>query len=719
MGEMAGSMLDAGGGRDELKTQFMTREGTYHLMTLAEYSRPNRVGYANQANNTSAPVKVSFVNSGSSDPDASGGEKIAFNYGRELFVYPYKGVRKAADLTKPMDKRVYKGTCPTCHDFGPPGCLKAENADVIPLLVGFSGGQVQLIDPARKELSRLYNEERLIDKTRVSCLKWAPGRGDTFLVSHASGQLYTYQADLECGTLPPQYVLHKGGEGFTGFTSKAKPANKNPVYRCSIGSGPINEFVFSPCGAYLATVSQDGMLRVFHFDTMELVGCARSYFGGLLCVCWSPDGKYIVTGGEDDLVTVYSFHEKRVVVRGQGHRSWVSVVSFDLYNLAYGDVPDGLDFSGSDDEGSSCNGAPNQGMASGNSINSPSTLHRVTGSLPCDSPGQPGPSGAAGPSGPTLHTHAGGISRGQRGHPTRTGPGLPEVSVPPQEPSKTSPTSPLMSVDDPQSPSVNPAKSNSSSAVTCYRFGSVGQDTLICLWDLTEDFLKKSTVKSRSTDQSGPTGKSGVVPGGQMSHSNSVTSKDSGLVVTDTSSSNHSSGASSHSSDTGKASSTSSLTHKLASLGLGGSKAGTQSDGKPEKAEKEHKRTFSLPGRGGGGSKERRDRGDSGQGSSKGAKGDQGSSHQADMNKDDGLGWAGCPRLCDTPMLEPVVTKKIAHERLTSLVFREECIVTACQDGYVCTWARPGRGQAGGGNTSSHCSASPTPINQGGTGTIV
>ena len=71
----------------------------------------------------------------------------------------------------------------------------------------------------------------------------------------------------------------------------------------------------------------------------------------------------------------------------------------------------------------------------------------------------------------------------------------------------------------------------------------------------------------------------------------------------------------------------------------------------------------------------------------------------------------GCPRLCDTPILEPVVTKKIAHERsvtqhvlshhnptyfrLTSLVFREECIVTACQDGYVCTWARPGMQGAG------------------------
>ena len=30
---------------EELKTQFMTREGIYRLMTLSEYSRPNRVGY--------------------------------------------------------------------------------------------------------------------------------------------------------------------------------------------------------------------------------------------------------------------------------------------------------------------------------------------------------------------------------------------------------------------------------------------------------------------------------------------------------------------------------------------------------------------------------------------------------------------------------------------------------------------------------------------------
>ena len=166
----------AGPGDPELKTQFMTREGTYRLMTLAEYSRPNRVGYANNAG-AGAPVRVSFVNV-PNDED----ERIAFNFGREIFVYPYKGLRKAADLTKPIDKRVYKGTFPTCHDFGvntinteavtynhvqnseasvssPSSAAGSGESSLIPLLVGFSGGQIQLIDPVRKELSKLFNEE--------------------------------------------------------------------------------------------------------------------------------------------------------------------------------------------------------------------------------------------------------------------------------------------------------------------------------------------------------------------------------------------------------------------------------------------------------------------------------------------------------------------------------------------------------------------------------
>nr|XP_058914214.1 WD repeat-containing protein 20 isoform X5 [Kogia breviceps] len=144
-------MATEGGGKEmnEIKTQFTTREGLYKLLPHSEYSRPNRVPFNSQGSN---PVRVSFVNLN----DQSGnGDRLCFNVGRELYFYIYKGVRKAADLSKPIDKRIYKGTQPTCHDFN----HLTATAESVSLLVGFSAGQVQLIDPIKKETSKLFNEE--------------------------------------------------------------------------------------------------------------------------------------------------------------------------------------------------------------------------------------------------------------------------------------------------------------------------------------------------------------------------------------------------------------------------------------------------------------------------------------------------------------------------------------------------------------------------------
>jgi len=55
----------------------------------------------------------------------------------------------------------------------------------------------------------------------------------------------------------------------------------------------------------------------------------QSYFGGVCCVCWSPDGRYIAAGGEDDLVSIYGMAERGVVAWGEGHSSWVMQVAFD------------------------------------------------------------------------------------------------------------------------------------------------------------------------------------------------------------------------------------------------------------------------------------------------------------------------------------------------------------------------------------------------------
>lgn len=62
---------------------------------------------------------------------------------------------QAADLSKPIDKKLYKGTNPSCHDFN---STNATN-DGAPLLVGFTTGQIQLVQAGRREPGKLYNEE--------------------------------------------------------------------------------------------------------------------------------------------------------------------------------------------------------------------------------------------------------------------------------------------------------------------------------------------------------------------------------------------------------------------------------------------------------------------------------------------------------------------------------------------------------------------------------
>ncbi|XP_038823605.1 WD repeat-containing protein 20 isoform X1 [Salvelinus namaycush] len=622
-------MAAEGGGKEisEIKTQFTTREGVYKLLTHSEYSRPNRVPFNSQGSN---PVKVSFVNVN----DQSGnGDRICFNVGRELYFYIYKGVRKAADqskpidkriykllrdrrngtvvnhaapcvtianlrettnaadLSKPIDKRIYKGTQPTCHDFN----HLTATAESVSLLVGFSAGQVQLIDPIKKETSKLFNEERLIDKSRVTCVKWVPGSESLFLVAHSSGNMYLYNVEHTCGTTAPHYQLLKQGENYSVHTCKSK-STRNPLLKWTVGEGALNEFSFSPDGKFLACVSQDGFLRVFNFDAVELHGTMKSYFGGLLCVCWSPDGKYIVTGGEDDLVTVWSFVDCRVIARGHGHKSWVSVVAFDHYTTSVEDA-DPMEFSGSDED---FQDQIHFGRDRANSSQSRLSKRNSTDSRP--------------------------------------------VQV-------------------------------------TYRFGSVGQDTQLCLWDLTEDILFPHLPLSRTRTHTNVMNATSPPAGGDVAVGGGV----GGGIVSNNPSTNGTntpgnplptplprSNSLPHSAATTANSKSNVMDNTIAT---GVSKFATLSihDRKERHHEKDHKRNHSM-----------------GHISSKSSdKLNILTKTKTDPAKT--LGTLLCPHMEDIPLLEPLICKKIAHERLTVLIFLEDCIVTACQEGFICTWARPGK----------------------------
>lgn len=345
------------------------------------------------------------------------------------------------------------------------------------------------------------------------------------------------------------YQVFKQGDGYSVYTCKAK-STRNPLYRWSIGEGSLNEISFSPCSKFLATVSQDGFLRVFSYDTMDLVGRMRSYFGGLLCVAWSPDSKFIAVGGEDDLISIWSMNQKRVVARGQGHKSWVNQIAFDPYCTMYRESDDGA--YGSDEE-----------IAVPSESNSPSTdaTHRTSS---CVSPSEP--------------------------------------LVP----------------------------SNDSKQITSYRIGSVGQDTHLCLWDLTDDVLRQPVGRSRTSI---------------LLHSPAQEQASSLL------------------NSSGNSTAQASVTNGPIEGGSSGTLKSKSRDGK---------RNFMLT---------------SSKSTEKNGVTKCNQSKTDDPNKL--LGTPICPRIEDVPMLEPLICKKISQERLTAVVFREDSFVIACQEGFVSTWARP------------------------------
>lgn len=341
---------------------------------------------------------------------------------------------------------------------------------------------------------------------------------------------------------------------------------------------------------------------------MELVGLATSFFGGLLCVCWSPDGQLVAVGGEDDLVTVWSFQQKRIVARGQGHKSWVTVVAFDPFTTTY---------STKEANGSTSN--LTNGLDSSGELNDSSTK-------------------------------------------------------------------------------------STTDTVTCYRLGSVAMDTQLCLWELTDDVLKQSLgCRNRSSMVSGP----GSPPSSLKLIGQTATADRSPHLALPACSTNAATNASPVSSSPANASTPvhGSFTQRLASLTFSERKSASG-----ESSERSHRKNFSLGAR----SLSEKLNHSSTLSSSKATSASPAASTASSQGACASsaainghadplrlIGTAACPRLDEVPILEPLVCKKIAQERLTALLFREDGLITACHDGIVYTWARPaGASQAASAPTN-------------------
>jgi WD40 repeat protein len=258
-------------------------------------------------------------------------------------LYAFANINRALqwlDLTSPnkeehMTKILFTKAHALCHDINQ--ITKGPNH--LDIVMGFSTGDIIWYEPMSQKYARI-NKNGVINATAVSDIRWLPNSENLFLAAHMDGSLIVYDKEKEDAAFVSEEVpviedgLSETEKKLRKLLTIKKSVNSktqktNPVSYWQISRSKVNAFEFSPDRRHLAVVSEDGAFRIIDFLRERLLHHYMSYYGGMMCVCWSPDGRYIVTGGQDDLVSIWSLEESMLVARCQGHNSWVTGVQFD------------------------------------------------------------------------------------------------------------------------------------------------------------------------------------------------------------------------------------------------------------------------------------------------------------------------------------------------------------------------------------------------------
>eukprot|EP00667_Euglena_gracilis_P006205 EG_transcript_6251 len=233
---------------------------------------------------------------------------------------------------------------PLCHALNAP----SVGPDRVDLCVGFISGDVAVWDPLQRRMLHRWNREKCVDATPVTCVRWLPADSQTLAVGHESGFLYVYDKRLGEEVGFPRDSLEP-------FAVQPNTKTKcNPTHRWAVSSRALNDIVFSPTQRYCAIPSRDCYCHIIHWEDRRLKLRVQSFFGAMLCACWSPDEKFLVMGGEDDTVSILDFVNECMVGRCVGHRSWVTCIAFDTWRPdPPADAPDNRAASDSRSEPSS------------------------------------------------------------------------------------------------------------------------------------------------------------------------------------------------------------------------------------------------------------------------------------------------------------------------------------------------------------------------------
>eukprot|EP00117_Sycon_ciliatum_P001323 scpid64576/ scgid7030/ WD repeat-containing protein 20; Protein DMR len=745
---------------DEVKSTFYTKEGQYCLERGLDLCRPDGHPFVTLNN---WPVNLSFVtiNSKKTGPETF----VTFNVESQLLLHRYTGIStERPDLQRPTFRRTWKGCAPLSHDFN----LLTRNSYSVDLAVGFTSGVVLCLDPFKNQPQLHFNDAQQADRTTVSVVKWVPGTENLLLAGHFSGCLYLYNRDLP-NSSHPHYSLVYQGQTYSVSSNKSK--GKNPVQRWTVGhtsgigqrdgdtlrrhsnsstasytsagSSPpdghsINDLAFSPDCKHFAVASQDGHMRVFDFERQRLVCSMRSYFGGMTCVCWSPDGRYIVTGSEDDLVAVYSFHQRRLVARGRAHCSYVAAVAFDPYNTSPDClsppnrcVPEVSVTGEAGEEGQQTHTDANSlAVDSRSCVSGVSSVANSTDAISTTTAKPSANETAASPSSSCADVNSASAEGAATSSSASASADTSSAALKLQTTTAGSTAASTMvpELDNAEVCTSTGKLSNGDSNIF-YRFGSVGQDGRLTLWDLGGDILgsdsssvplacqptqrcvstsphthpRLASASSQGESTSAAVGGTASQrdAGDQAATGDGQTGADSDSLSAAAARNDTSGGGSVSSGRPGSSldrpipsSSTASTPVPPAPASLvpnsssggggagggGGSSSGGGSQSMWKRASHIVRRGHKNRNRAGGGLK------------------------AAGGNLDEPVEQPPVYSMDDIPVMPALMCKRISPERLSSIVFRSDCIIISSQDGFVHYWSRPHVQVNGDGrhSTSSH-----------------
>ncbi|PVV00675.1 hypothetical protein BB560_004931 [Smittium megazygosporum] len=218
----------------------------------------------------------------------------------------------------------FSDNTPVCQDVN----TLTRSESHLDIVLGFLSGDLMTYDPLLNKYERLNKNRDYIGE--ITKTKWIPGSENTFFVTTSTGLLLHVDRnkDLSWSSSIKNYQFNPITP--SSFQKVAnRPAKSNPLNIWKLSDCSLLDFSFSPDCRHMALVGKDGYLRVIDYLAERLLDVYPSYFGEFTCVAWSGDGKYILTGGKDDLVSIWSFYDRCLIARCEGHKSWITSLAFD------------------------------------------------------------------------------------------------------------------------------------------------------------------------------------------------------------------------------------------------------------------------------------------------------------------------------------------------------------------------------------------------------